>query len=522
MVDVDEAALGRAAPTRCAPGETRSTPRVAPRFGHGENDGTCRPTSSACRSCRRCRPRAATSRTPGRRVPERSAATGTRSSRRLRRRRSRASTPARPRRRAGRASDPAAEFVPYERLITRMLKPGSWACWMTQSIAAITCDTSTAPSAHRPSATRGVRPEPSRGTTGRCAAIRPAMKVPWPYASRYRMVGFCESSERSGPLTTLPAEVEAGDRSDAAVDQRDVDTLAGVARVPPRLRAGARASCSPSSTDRCRANSRSRPTRHRRTVCRAPKRSVPSSPCAQVRPSACRNNPFPSLPRRSAGSLWKATAMRASRGRGIHPCPAKIPRTSERARLGANSRPPLSGEATAPITPMTRKAAAPPLRTHDPGSPDERHYPATPLRGASPRLAVHRRDRDGERRSSGRSTSARSSTPGSCRDCRSRGGSSHPPSTSPRSSRSTCTSASRRTRSRCRRSGSRSVSSSRRRRTCSSRMSSAQPLRSSSTGGSARSSWRSTSRSSRCARVSGSTSSARSRPQAMSVRASGP
>ena len=32
--------FGTRKPCMCAPAVTRSTPRVAPRFGHGENDGT--------------------------------------------------------------------------------------------------------------------------------------------------------------------------------------------------------------------------------------------------------------------------------------------------------------------------------------------------------------------------------------------------------------------------------------------------------------------------------------------------
>jgi len=42
-----------------------------------------------------------------------------------------------------------------------------------------------------------------------------------------------------GAVHDLARGVEPRDRRDAAVDQRDVDALAGVARVPPRLRAGA-------------------------------------------------------------------------------------------------------------------------------------------------------------------------------------------------------------------------------------------------------------------------------------------
>ena len=37
--------LGTRKPCRCIPGATMSTPRVAPRFGHGENAGTVSSTS---------------------------------------------------------------------------------------------------------------------------------------------------------------------------------------------------------------------------------------------------------------------------------------------------------------------------------------------------------------------------------------------------------------------------------------------------------------------------------------------
>jgi hypothetical protein len=39
---------------------------------------------------------------------------------------------------SGSTPDDCVEFVPYERLITRMFRPGSCACWTAQSIAAIT------------------------------------------------------------------------------------------------------------------------------------------------------------------------------------------------------------------------------------------------------------------------------------------------------------------------------------------------------------------------------------------------
>ena len=36
--------------------------------------------------------------------------------------------------------------VPNDKLNTRMLSPGSWACWTTQPMAAMTCETSVEPS----------------------------------------------------------------------------------------------------------------------------------------------------------------------------------------------------------------------------------------------------------------------------------------------------------------------------------------------------------------------------------------
>jgi len=80
---------------------------------------------------------------------------------------------------------PAAcpEFVPYERLSTRMLRPGSCACWTTQSIAAITCDTSAPPSAvatlRLTIRASGAMPRYSLSWP----AISPAMNVPCPYVS---------------------------------------------------------------------------------------------------------------------------------------------------------------------------------------------------------------------------------------------------------------------------------------------------------------------------------------------------
>ena len=48
---------------------------------------------------------------------------------------------------SGSSAAGCVEFVPYERLMTRMLLPLSLRCWTTQSIPAITCETSVAPCA---------------------------------------------------------------------------------------------------------------------------------------------------------------------------------------------------------------------------------------------------------------------------------------------------------------------------------------------------------------------------------------
>ena len=107
------------------------------------------------------------------------------------------------------------ESVPNERLSTRMLRPGSWACCTTQSMPAMTCETSLRPKA---SATLTLTMRASGAmpwyaevslelapVPGSRAAIRPAMNVPWPNVSRCAVPANWDSNDRSGPLTTWPS-----------------------------------------------------------------------------------------------------------------------------------------------------------------------------------------------------------------------------------------------------------------------------------------------------------------------------
>ena len=92
--------------------------------------------------------------------------------------------------------------------MTRMFIPLSFLCWTTQSIAAMTCVTSTPPSAvadleaDDPRVGRDAAvATPARRVrrVESCPAIRPAMNVPCPFVSRYVRFGACDSSDRSGP-----------------------------------------------------------------------------------------------------------------------------------------------------------------------------------------------------------------------------------------------------------------------------------------------------------------------------------
>ena len=109
------------------------------------------------------------------------------------------------------------EFVPYDRLMTRMFIPLSLRCCTTQSMAAITWDTSTPPSAVA-TFTATIRASgaiPRYADAGADAygavrvlslpAITPAMNVPCPLVSRLRRFGAWDSNDRSGPWMTLPA-----------------------------------------------------------------------------------------------------------------------------------------------------------------------------------------------------------------------------------------------------------------------------------------------------------------------------
>ena len=75
----------------------------------------------------------------------------------------------RPRRRAGRAGSSWIESVPKDRLSTRMFRPGSLRCCTTQSMAAMTWDTSVAPSAAATLTLTSVRvrARPRRSTSSR-------------------------------------------------------------------------------------------------------------------------------------------------------------------------------------------------------------------------------------------------------------------------------------------------------------------------------------------------------------------
>ena len=88
--------------------------------------------------------------------------------------------------------------------------------WTTQSIAAMTCETSVSPDAPatlmltiRASGAMPANSSSSGSCPGSMALSRPAMIparwVPCPYPSTYGAEPACRSNERSGPLTTLPS-----------------------------------------------------------------------------------------------------------------------------------------------------------------------------------------------------------------------------------------------------------------------------------------------------------------------------
>jgi hypothetical protein len=113
-----------------------------------------------------------------------------------------------------------------------MFLPASWACWVTQSIAAITWETSAAPSA-APTLTLTMRASGATPTNlvvslypllfrqvvqpvaeATAVASRPAMMlamwVPCPKASTPTMAVVGESKDRSGPSITLPEAARPG------------------------------------------------------------------------------------------------------------------------------------------------------------------------------------------------------------------------------------------------------------------------------------------------------------------------
>jgi hypothetical protein len=94
-----------------------------------------------------------------------------------------------------------------------MLRPGSLRWLTAQSMAAMTWETSVAPSAvatfRLTSVASGAMPAKLTLLSpvvwvGSCPAMMPAICVPWPNVSRFRNAGVCDSNDRSGPLTTLP------------------------------------------------------------------------------------------------------------------------------------------------------------------------------------------------------------------------------------------------------------------------------------------------------------------------------
>src|SRR5690349_7855074 len=95
------------------------------------------------------------------------------------------------------------DWVPKDRLSTRMFMPGSLRWATTQSIPAITCDTSVAPSpvatfrliSLAPGATPALDAGSSRGTELSLAAMMLPMWVPCPNVSLYRVVAVCDSKD---------------------------------------------------------------------------------------------------------------------------------------------------------------------------------------------------------------------------------------------------------------------------------------------------------------------------------------
>src|SRR5664280_96457 len=147
--------------------------------------------------------------------------------------------------------------------MTLMLMPESWACWVTQSIAAITWDTSVAPSAaptltsmirafgaiptnlvvslYPEEFTHVVHPLADAVAVASRPAINPAMNVPCPYSSNPGVTAPEASNDRSGPVITLPAASSPG----TGVTPVSINATSTPAPVSP----AAHADCAPTIWD---------------------------------------------------------------------------------------------------------------------------------------------------------------------------------------------------------------------------------------------------------------------------------
>ena len=119
-----------------------------------------------------------------------------------------------------------------------MFKPLSWRCCTTQSMPAITCDTSVEPSA-APTFTFTIRASGAT-PTNRDGSVRSRARIP-PGDDARHVRAVPVGVDRLGQ-TVLVVEREVGTvhdlvrqarhRRDAGVEQRDVDTVTGVAAPP--------------------------------------------------------------------------------------------------------------------------------------------------------------------------------------------------------------------------------------------------------------------------------------------------
>ena len=213
---------GSRRPTMCDPGATRSTCRVLlPVRRRPQRVVVDRWGAASSRSPRR---RARTDRAPA--CP--CCRPGRRCSRRCRPRRRRRcprSRPARPRTRAGRGVG-LRRVGAVREADHADVHPVVALCWTTQSIAAITWETSVPPSAVRPSARRSSRPAPCRGTPmagPRCTApsgsspARDQAGHERPVAERVEVAqrGALRLERKVGAVDHLPGRVQARNRRDA-------------------------------------------------------------------------------------------------------------------------------------------------------------------------------------------------------------------------------------------------------------------------------------------------------------------